>query len=203
MISRDDRFDGWIAGLGTAAGLRTVVGHWPRSPLGSFTDAMVELPDGHRVLLAPSDEVAAYVAGTYVFDEVRIGPVRTTADDGRWSVDAGPLVLAFTVGRRTALGYLLRTVPRRLATSPRWVAAIDSVARTVLPGVRTRGSASGGRREYYAALDLHGVTSAAVTWQGADQGPLAPVTPPVRFGFGSTPRSPSLTRLVTIVRQEA
>ena len=84
------RFDGWIAGLGTAAGLRAVVGHWPVSPFGAFTDVMVERPDGHRMLLAPSEEVAAFVAGTYRFDEVCRIPVTTTAGTagrctpGRW-----------------------------------------------------------------------------------------------------------------------
>jgi hypothetical protein len=196
-----DRFDGWIAGLGTAAGLRAVVGHWPHSPLGAFTDVMVERADGHRVLLAPSAEVAEFVSGTYAFDEVRLGPVRARVEGLHWRVDAGPLALAFTVGRRTPLGRLLRAVPRRLATHPRWIAAIDVVARAVLPGVRTRGSAGGGRQEFYGALDLHAVSDATVGWEGADQGGLAPVVPPVRFGFGSTPRRPSLTRIVTVVRE--
>jgi hypothetical protein len=40
-----------------------------------------------------------------------------------------------------------------------------------------------------------------VTWDGEDQGGLAPVDPPVRFGFGSTPRTPSLVRVVTLVRE--
>jgi hypothetical protein len=196
-----DRFDGWIAGIGTSAGLRAVVGHWPRSPLGAFSDVMVEQADGHRVLLAPSADVAEYVGSTYVFDEVRIGPVRVAFAGPDWRVDAAPLDLEFTVGRRTAIGWLLHAVPRRLATHPRWVAAIDVVARTVLPGVRTRGSAGGERQEFYAALDLHGLAAARARWEGADQGALAPVAPPVRFGFGSTPRSPSLTRIVTLVQE--
>jgi hypothetical protein len=162
---------------------------------------MIEQADGHRVLLAPSPEVAEYVGSTYVFDEIRVGPVRATVAGSDWRVDAAPLDLGFTVGRRTALGRLLRVVPRRLATHPSWVTAIDVVARTVLPGVRTRGSAGGGRHEFYAALDLHGVATARVRWEGADQGALAPVTPPVRFGFGSAPRNPSLTRIVTLVRE--
>ena len=195
-----DRFDGVIAGLGTPAGLRVVVGHWPSTPFGTFTDVMVERPDGHRILLAPTAQVADFVSGTYTFDEVREVPVEVTVAD-RWTVRAGPLDLAFTVGRRTPLGALLRAVPRRLATDPRWVTAIDVVARRVLPGVRTRGSAGGGRQEYYAALDLHRITGAQVTWDGADQGGLTPVDPPVRFGFGSTPRSPSLVRVVTLVRE--
>ena len=70
-----ERFDGWIAGLGTAAGLRVVIGHWPTSPLGAFTDVMVERPDGHRILLAPDEGVAEFVGATYTFDETRLGAV--------------------------------------------------------------------------------------------------------------------------------
>ena len=137
-----DRFDGFIAGLGTPAGLRVVVGHWPSSPFGSFTDVMVERPDGHRMLLAPTAEVAACVAATYRFDEVCRVPVAAGVARDRWTVRAGPLDLAFTAGRRSALGVLLRAVPTRVATDPRWITAVDVVARRLLPGVRTRGSAA-------------------------------------------------------------
>jgi len=196
-----DRFDGYIAGVGTEAGLRAVVGHWPRSPLGSFTDVMVELPDGHRVLLAPSEPVAEFVAATYHFDEVVRTPVDTVVEGSRWRVAAGPLEVAFEVGGRSPLGLLLRAVPRPLATAVPWISAIDVVARRVLAGVRTRGSAGGGRSEFYAALDLHRIVAATVAWRGVDQGRLTPVEPPVRFGFGSTPRAPSLVRVVTLVRE--
>jgi hypothetical protein len=199
----DERFDGWIAGIGTAGGLRAVAGIWPRSPLGSFADVMVETDDGRRLLLAPSAEVARFVAATYVFDEVRVGPVRTRTDGTHWEIDAGPLALAFTVGGRPPLGALLRAVPRPLARDPRWITVVDGIARRVLPGVRTRGTAGGGREEFYGALDLHRITAATVTWEGVDQGDLAPVAPPVRFGFGSPPRAPSLTRITTVVRTGA
>jgi hypothetical protein len=198
-----DRFDGFIAGIGTAAGLRVVVGHWPSSPFGAFTDVMVERPDGHRMLLAPTEQVAGYVGGTYTFDEVDRVDVDAVASRDRWTVRAGPLDLTFAVGGRPPLGVLLRAVPRRLATEPRWVTALDVVARRVLPGVRTRGSAGQGRREYYAALDLRRITGARITWNGVDQGGLTPVEPPVRFGFGSTPRAPSLVRVVTVVTNAA
>ncbi|RZT86776.1 hypothetical protein EV383_3674 [Pseudonocardia sediminis] len=194
-----DRFDGSIAGLGTPAGLRVVVGHWPDSPLGAFTDVMVETSDGHRVLLAPDRRVADFVTATYSFDEVRLGPVAHTVRGDRCQVVAGPLECAFRVGPRSALGLALRAVPARLATDPRWVSAIDAVARRVLPGVRTVGSAGGGRTEYYCARDMHRIEAAVVRWDGRDQGGLAPVRPPVRFGFGSTPAAPSLVRITTLV----
>ena len=96
------RFDGWIAGLGTRSGTRIVLGHWPRSPLGAFSDVMVERPDGQRVLLAPSGAVAEFVGGTYRFDEVRTVPVEVTAG-ARWRVEAGPLRLEVAVSRPRVL----------------------------------------------------------------------------------------------------
>ncbi|GAY11815.1 hypothetical protein [Pseudonocardia sp. N23] len=195
-----DRFDGHIAGLGTSAGLRVVVGHWHSSPLGTFADVMAERPDGHRLLLAPTPAVAAFVSATYTFDEVRVVPVHAVVDGPRWTVRAGPLEATFRTGRRPALGLLLAAVPTRIATSIPWVSAIDVVASRVLPGVRTRGSAGGGREEFYCARDMHCVTTADVRWDGADQGTLTSVDPPVRFGFGSTPPGPSVVRVTTLIR---
>jgi hypothetical protein len=108
--------------------------------------------------------------------------------------------LCIDLGRRAPLGHLLRSVPPRLATLPAWISATDYLARNVLPGVRTVGSANDDRREYYAALDLRRITGAQVRWDGVDQGALADVDPPVRFGFGSTPKRPALVRVVTLVR---
>ncbi|GEL23568.1 hypothetical protein PSU4_25220 [Pseudonocardia sulfidoxydans NBRC 16205] len=195
-----DRFDGHIAGLGTAAGLRVVVGRWERSPLGTFTDVMAERPDGHRLLLAPTPAVAEFVSATYTFDEVRILPVFAAVDGPRWTVRAGPLEATFRTGGRPPLGLLLAAVPGRVATSIPWVSAIDVVARRVLPAVRTRGSAGNGRDEFYCARDIHRVSSGDVRWDGAGQGALAPVDPPVRFGFGSTPPGPSVVRVTTLIR---
>ncbi len=196
-----DRFEGWIAGVGTANGLRAVLGHWPRSPLGAFTDVMVERSDGHRLLLAPTAAVADYVAAMYRFDAVRVVPVALSVGRPWWHVVAGPLDLRFAVGGRPALGLLLRAVPPALAVRPGWIRAADHVARRTLTGVRTVGTAGGGRRERYAALDMRRIVAAGVRWEGEDQGPLAPVAPPVRFGFGSTPEAPSLVRIVTLVEE--
>ena len=197
-------FEGFIAGMGTAEGTRLVVGHWPTSPLGSFTDVMVERPTGQRLLLAPSMEVADFGTATYSFDDVVLTPVTCDIDRApaigpaeRWTVEAGPLRLAFTTGGRTALGWLLHTVPQQVATAPAFCRFTDYPARAV--GLRTAGTAGGGRREYYGAHDVHDVTSLVASWTGTDLGALRPVTPPVRFGFGSTPARPSVTSVVTTV----
>ncbi len=193
------RFSGAIAGLGSASGVRVVVGRWESSPIGQFTDVMLAQSDGTRVLLAPSAEVAEFVAATYSFDRVEIGPVTSTVDAERWQVQAPGLSLELVLGTRPVLGWLLRLVPQRVATAPAWASVTDPVARVLLRGVRTRGSAGHGRREYYGATDLRLITSASGTWCGTDLGGLAPVAPEPGFGFGSTPRRPSVTTLVTTV----
>ena len=189
------RFRGEIAGVGSSSGTRVVVGRWVASPLGPFTDAMVETALGFRVLVAPSPGVAEFVRATYSFDEVRIEEVATEG----WSVRSPSLSLDLTAGRRTLLGKLLRLVPVPVAESPVWCAVTDPVARVVLRGVRTRGSASDGRREWYGATDHHVVTTMSGSFDGADLGELRPVLPPPRFGFSSTPARPSVTRVVTTV----
>jgi hypothetical protein len=192
------RFDGWIAGLGTTGGTRLVVGHWPGSPFGPVTDVMIERPDGHRLLLAVTAELAGFVAETYTFDEVRVVPITVDRSPSAWTVTAGPLRLEFTTGGRGVLGRLLHAVPTALAQHLLWVRLLDRPAR-LLRGVRTHGSAGNGRREWYAVRDLHRITTATATFDGAVLGGLAPVDPPVRFGFGSAPRSPALVRITTTV----
>lgn len=184
--------------MGTASGTRVVVGHWPGSPFGPFSDVMLERADGRRVLLAPTPRIAEYVAGVYHFDEVRTSPVSVRRGVGVWDVVAGSLALCFTVGRRGPLGYALRAVPRPLARRPLWAAVADVPAR-LMAGVRTRGSSRPGYRQWYAAGDLWPIVAAEASFDGIDLGPLAPVVPPVRFGFGSAPTGPALVRVLSTV----
>ena len=192
-------FDGHIAGIGTASGLRAVVGVWQQSPFGAFADVMVQDPSGRRLLLAPTQEVAGFIAGTYSFDEVRVVAVDARLADRQLAVDAGPLRLRAGLGRRTLLGTALRAVPRALAVHTAWLRAISPLAAALSPGARTSGTAGSGRREYYGVSDLHHLSSAVVSWDGADAGALAPIRPAVTFGFSSVPPRPSLARVRTTV----
>ncbi len=189
-------FTGHIAGVGTTSGTRVVVGLWDVTPLGPVADAMVEDPDGHRTLVAPTAELAEFVAATYVFDEVVVEPVQR---DG-WSLVSPSLSISLVPGRRRAVGALLRAVPAPLRRSVTWARLTDPVARVAMPGVRTVGTAGGGRTEWYAARDAWLVDAVSATWRGTDLGTLAPVEPAVRFGFGSAPRTPTLTSLTSYVR---
>ena len=189
---------GRIAGLGSTSGTRVVIGRWDTSPIGQFADAMVEHADGHRLLFAPTEVVADYVSTTYTFDEIRVEPV-TVAGSHRWVVDSSSLRVEFTLGARMPLGRLLHATPRALSTRPAVTLLTDPVARILMRGVRTRGTAGGHRREYYAATDIHAITSLSGSIDGVDLGGLAPVDPPCRFGFSSTPRRPAVTSVTTTI----
>ena len=194
-------FDGHIAGIGTESGLRVVVGLWQQSPFGAFADAMVELPSGHRILLAPTEEVGDFIAEVYNFDETRVVDVAASRSGHRLRVDAGPLRIRAAVGARTSLGAFARLVPRPVAVHPRWLRAVSPLAARLSAGVRTAGAARGGRQEYYGVTDLHRIDSASVSWDGGDAGSLAAIRPAVTFGFSSVPPEPSLARVRTTVLQ--
>ncbi|HEY1134587.1 MAG TPA: hypothetical protein VGE77_08410, partial [Nocardioides sp.] len=66
-------------------------------------------------------------------------------------------------------------------------------------GVRTRGTAGGGRTEWYGATGVRALTSLDGSFAGEPLGALRPVDPPCRFGFSSTPPRPSLTSVVTTI----
>ncbi|MBL0747674.1 hypothetical protein [Nocardioides baculatus] len=196
-----ERFSGRIAGVGSTSGIRVVVGRWDDGPWGPFADVMLEDASGHRVLLAPSEQVRDFVAATYSFDEEVIEPVSVVDTADGWQVTTPSLSLRLVVGGRTPLGFALGLVPSRIATAPAWCALVDPVARVVMRGVRTRGSAGDDRREWYGATSVVSVTGISGEWRGTALGQLAPVDPPCRFGFSSTPARPSVTSVVTTVER--
>ena len=172
---------------------------WAASPFGAITDVMIETAGGHRTLLAPRQDVADFIAATYVFDEIRIEPITLGEGDGTVVVSSPSLRVELRLGRRTGVGRLLVLVPGPLGRARWWCRAIGPVARMLRPGVRTVGTAGGGRREYYCAADEHLVESARVSLDGIELGGLQPVLPAVRFGFASAPPTPSAVRVTTLV----
>ena len=192
-------FTGHIAGLGTTSGVRIVVGVWNESPFGTFADAMVEDALGHRTLLAPRQAIADFVASTYTFDEVRIEPVSVERGD-EWSVHTRSLQLRFTPGKRLWVAPILKLVPAPVQRTARWAKICNPIASRLMPGVQTYGSAGHGRTEWYAARDVRRLVRADATWEGEELGQLAPVSPPVEFGFASAPAQPTLTALTSYVR---
>lgn len=192
-------FGGHIAGFGTTAGVRLVVGRWTRSPFGAFTDVMVQTGTDERVLLAPNTQVADFVATTYRFDRIEVGPVTSRLTTDRLTVRAPGLDVTVSIGGPAPLDRVLRLVPARLAVAPWWLAAIDPVASRIVPGVHTAGSAGNGRREFYGVRRSRRIIGATGGLDGRDLGALAPLLPAVGFGFSSAPPEPQIVAVTTTI----
>ena len=192
-------FTGHIAGFGTDAGVRMVIGSWLESPFGRFADVMLETVDGQRILLAPTNEIAQFVSATYTFDHVEIGAVTAEHTSDGFTVTAPDLRVSGVLGGPAPFDGLLRLVPSRLARTPLWLRAIDPVAARLVPGVRTAGGAGNGRREYYGVRRTRRIAAVDARFRRANLGGLAPLDPPVRFGFSSAPATPQLVSVTTTI----
>ncbi|WP_299166563.1 hypothetical protein [uncultured Arthrobacter sp.] len=199
MSAETEQFVGHIAGLGTTSGVRIVIGMWTSSPLGSFTDVMVQSAEGTRTLLAPTSAIADYVAGAYSFDIVRTVPLTVSMGEDSLALDAGPLSVRAELGDVTAVGRLLGLIPRAIGTDPRWLKAINPIAKILMPGVRTAGSTKDGRQQFYGVTGARLITSAAASWAGDPLGVLTNVRPRVGFGFSSVPKKPQVVDVTTTV----
>lgn len=173
--------DGVIASAGFASGDRIVLGLWDAGPLGAMRDVMWARPDGTRVLLAPSEDVAAFVTSVYRFDDVRVVAVRGVHDDRAIAVDAGPVQVRMAAGAGVPF-------PPRPAWVTRWVEG--PVARTLL-GVETYGRSPTGVREWYRTTTYRPLRWAQLRVDGVDAGAMGPVTPALGVGFSEPPSRPA------------
>ena len=192
-------FTGHIAGFGSGIGVRMVVGSWLTSPFGQFADVMVETAGGERILLAPSAEVAEFVSATYSFDATVLGPVSVSQTATTFGVTAPDLDVTCRIGGPAAFDWLLRLVPRSIATAPLWLRAINPIAALLMPGVQTAGSAGHGRREFYGVRRTHRIVELTGSFRGVPLDGLADLHPPVRFGFSSAPAVPQLVSVTTTI----
>ena len=203
---RLDRFVGCIAGAAFASGDAVVVGSWRASPFGQFVDVMWVRPDGHRLLLAPTAAVGAYVSALYAFDEVVVVAVRGGWDGYAVAVESGPLRVRMLVGKRDFRSGLFALRPRALRESPAWITLEDRLARPVVgrliggaQGVRAAGIAPGGQREFYGIADYRGVAAATLTVGGRDAGGLRDLPADLGIGLSSFPTAPAVVHVTTLV----
>lgn len=201
-----DRFAGAIAAAGFASGHQTVVGLWRHSPLGRFIDVMWILPDGHRVLLAPTTTVRDYVTGVYDFDETRIVPVLGGWDGDHVEVRAGPLELHLRPLPRDWRSWVFAARPRCLRRSPAWITVEDRLVAPLAgpmlgggPGVRLAGVTPGGRREWFGVDDYRPLSEGALRVDGHDAGPMVPLRPGLGVGLSDFPSRPALVHLTTLI----
>lgn len=201
-----DQFTGCIAGAGFASGDSVVVGAWAVSPFGRFVDVMWVRPDRQRVLLAPTEQVAAYVSALYSFDVVECVRVEGGWDGAAVAVTAGAVRVRMLTDRRDARSWLFALRPKRLRRSPRWITLEDRLARPFVgrviggaDGVRAAGIAPGGQHEYYGIEDYRPVAEASLTVAGRDAGALRPLPADLGVGLSSFPTRPAVVHVTTLI----
>lgn len=160
---------------------------------------MLQTADDERVLLAPGADVAEFVSSTYSFDRLEVGEVCADLGADRLSVRTDTFAARIGIGGPAPVDWLLRLVPGRLATSPRWLRVIDPVAARIVSGVHTHGTAGNGRTEYYGVRRSRRITAIDGHYRGRDFGVLAPLRPPVSFGFSSAPSAPQIVAVTTTI----
>jgi hypothetical protein len=147
--------------------------------------------------------VAEFVASTYRFDRVEVGEVSADLGAQVLTVATDSFDARVGIGGPAGIDLLLRLVPRRLACSPKWLRAIDPIAARVVPGVHTFGTAGNGRVEYYGVRRSRRISSIDGHYRGVPFGRLAPLRPPVSFGFSSAPSSPQMVSVTTTIEESA
>ena len=189
---------GVIASAGFASGDRIVVGHWPVSPIGPFSDVMWASADGVRHLLAPSDDALALITGVYRFERTELVVVDAHLHPRPHGVvlevRAGPLAVTFEGGRALPVPFSGRRGVVRRVQGP--------VARVLL-GVRTYGVTPTGVEEWYRATSVRRVVRARATRDGVDLGALRPVRPAVGFGVSEPPSMPTIVAVRPLLRYPA
>ena len=188
------RLAGLIASAGFGSGDRFVVGHWLSSPLGAMDDLMWATPAGERRLVAPTRQVADFVAAVYRFDDVIVSPLQVQVrPDGRHVALHAPelgLEVHLEGGRRWPIPFCRPPWVTRYVEAP--------VARRLL-GVEAYGTTATGVHEWYQASSHRRVARARAAVAGVDLGPLRPVWPPTRFGFSEPPRHPSIVEVSPVL----
>jgi hypothetical protein len=151
-------------------------------------------PDGRRLLVAPTEEAAAYVSGVYTFDEVVVGPLDVRLEGRRLDLHAPNLDLELHLW--AGPGIVLPWPRPRWFT--RWVE--DPIARRIF-GVRTYGVSPTGVEEWYRAVSYRRLRCGWASVGGRDLGPLGDIDPPAGFGFSEPPRRPTMVGVHPVLRR--
>ncbi len=179
-------FEGRVTSSGFPTGDKVVIGDWESSPLGPFTNLMWAKPDGTRVLIAPTQELADYVSALYSFEEVIVTPLEVSR--GKNSIE-----IISDIGRvDMAWGWVFPLPFKR----PLWfIANIEAPFARLFFGTKTHGVTRNGWREWYHVRGLSRLVSAEVELEGRSSNKMSKSNRRVCFGFSEPPRMPLSVRV--------
>ena len=185
------RIRGSISSAGFADGNRFVVGHWERSPIGPFGDVMWGTPDGQRVLLAGSQEIADFVTSIYNFDDIRVGNLQTESDGRETTVEGLGLDLHLSGGMARVIPFSRPLLFTKFIERP--------LAKTLM-GVETFGTSSRGVSEWYQARQWRWVKDGHANVDGISLGPPQRFSQPINVGFSEPPEKPAIVSLQVAIK---
>ena len=177
-----DIFEGRITSSGFDTGDRIVVGSWKLSPFGEFSDIMWAKPDGQRVLIAPSKEIADYISAMYSFDKILIQEISTIENDRTLTLNCESMKLNFSWSKGLRI-----PIKRSLL----FIATVELFIARIFFSTKTHGITRNGRKEWYAIDRLSKLKSAQAQIADQDLGQMAPIEAPCKFGFSEAPKKPS------------
>ena len=177
-----DIFQGRITSSGFQTGDRIVVGAWNSSPFGNFTDIMWAKPDGTRVLIAPTQEIADYVTAMYSFDEVILEEIVSKEEGRCLTVKCKSMDLQFSWKKGFAIPF---------KRSLLFIATVELFFARLIFSTRTYGLTRNNRREWYAIDRVSNLSQASAKIGGNNVGNMAPMNPPCKFGFSEAPKKPA------------
>ena len=177
-----DIFQGRITSSGFQTGDRIVVGAWNSSPFGNFTDIMWAKPDGTRVLIAPTQEIADYVTAMYSFDEVVLEEIVSKEEGRSLSVECKSMDLQFSWNRGFVIPF---------KRSLLFIATVELFFARLFFSTRTYGLTRNNRREWYAIDRVSNLSHASARIEGNNVGDMATMNPPCKFGFSEAPKKPA------------
>ena len=177
-----DIFQGRITSSGFQTGDRIVVGAWNSSPFGTFTDIMWAKPDGTRVLIAPTQEIADYVTAMYSFDEVILEDIVSREEGRSLSIKCKSMDLQFSWKKGFAIPF---------KRSLLFISTVELFFARLIFSTRTYGLTRNNRKEWYAIDRVSNLSEATATILGEDAGVMTPMHPPCKFGFSEAPKKPA------------
>ncbi len=179
-------FKGRVISSGFLTGDMVVIGDWDNSPHGHFTNLMWAKPDGTRVLIAPSQELADFVSSLYSFEEVMVSrlEIKRTDKSIEVSCDLGRVYMEWGI-----------TLPLPFYR-PRWfIASFEAPFARLLFGTKTHGITMNGRKEWYHVRGLSRMKSVELNLDGRSSNQMTGMAPSACFGFSNPPRMPLSVRV--------
>lgn len=183
---------GTISSVAFASGDQFVVGCWPQSPIGPFSDIMWLDAEDRRTLITASETAAEFITDIYSFDKVQVESLETECDGAAMEARTADLHIRLSGGRSTKIPFTRPLAFTRYIEAP--------VARRLM-GVEVYGLSPTGVREWYQATGWRWVRSAVAFREEQELGELAEFNRPMNVGFSNPPKRSALVSLqVTIDR---